>query len=102
MATADDYGRVNLYKWPCAQQNAIGSTYLGHSSGVTNLAFCNRKGGGDAKKKPYTLLSTGGADLCVFQWKYSWDDQGTAERGIPYDDHHAFKDESEAAAVVRK
>jgi microtubule-associated protein-like 1/2 len=70
VVTGDDYGRVNMYRWPCTQPDALYSTYLGHSSKVTNMTFAKK----DTKDRSYALLTTGGSDLCVFQWKYSCND----------------------------
>jgi len=57
IATGDDDGRVNLYKFPCPQPNATACQSIGHSAHVANVTFSL---GSDH------VLSTGGADLCVF------------------------------------
>jgi len=61
VATGDDAGRVNLYRFPCPQPNATACQSIGHSAHVANVAF---------SRDSEHLLSSGGADLCVFQWKY--------------------------------
>lgn len=57
MATADDFGLVKLFKFPNPVERASFTSYVGHSSHVTNVRF--------AKKSPY-LMSTGGEDKCIF------------------------------------
>lgn len=37
LALADDFGRVQLWPWPCASNKCFDKTYRGHSSHVTNL-----------------------------------------------------------------
>mmetsp|Transcript_34585 Transcript_34585/g.25729 ORF Transcript_34585/g.25729 Transcript_34585/m.25729 type:complete len:160 (-) Transcript_34585:927-1406(-) len=57
LATADDFGMVKLFRYPCPVETAAFNQYLGHSSHVTNVRFlpgCEY------------LISTGGEDKCVF------------------------------------
>ncbi|GAB1609644.1 echinoderm microtubule-associated protein-like 2 isoform X3 [Argonauta hians] len=58
-ATADDFGKVNLYRYPCSQPSAKAHTYGGHSSHVTNVAFLHD----DSR-----LISVGGKDMAVLEW----------------------------------
>uniref|UniRef100_A0A8D0H1R4 EMAP like 2 n=1 Tax=Sphenodon punctatus TaxID=8508 RepID=A0A8D0H1R4_SPHPU len=60
LASADDFGKVHLFSYPCCQPRAPSHTYGGHSSHVTNIAFLH----GDS-----LLLSTGGTDTSVLQWR---------------------------------
>lgn len=60
IATADDFSKVKLFKYPCVNKGAGFVDYRGHSSHVTNLCFLNGY-----------LISTGGNDKAVFQWKYA-------------------------------
>ena len=60
LATADDFGKVKVFRWPCVVPRAVNQTYLGHSSHVTNVAF---------SADDELLVSTGGNDRAVFQWK---------------------------------
>jgi WD40 repeat protein len=62
LAAGDDFGKVNLFRYPCIQKNSQGVKGAGHSSHVTNVRF--------APNDAY-LFSTGGEDNCVFQWKVS-------------------------------
>jgi microtubule-associated protein-like 6 len=72
LATADDFGKVNLYRYPCTREDAECTVYSGHSSHVTNVRWAKLNG----KKGANILLSTGGNDKCVFQWRCS----GSGER----------------------
>ncbi|XP_074659724.1 echinoderm microtubule-associated protein-like 2 [Tubulanus polymorphus] len=60
VASADDFGKVNLYQYPCCQPRAAGHNYGGHSSHVTSVRFLYD----DSR-----LLSTGGKDTAVMQWE---------------------------------
>ncbi|XP_048738244.1 echinoderm microtubule-associated protein-like 2 isoform X4 [Ostrea edulis] len=60
LASADDFGKVNLYKSPCCQPKAKKHIYNGHSSHVTNVSFLFD----DSR-----LLSTGGRDMSIMQWQ---------------------------------
>eukprot|EP00968_Pinguiococcus_pyrenoidosus_P009904 scaffold770_cov255-Pinguiococcus_pyrenoidosus.AAC.57 len=59
VATADDFGKVKLFNYPCPHAGASDKTYRGHSSHVTNVRF--------SANDEY-LLTTGGQDGCVFVW----------------------------------
>jgi microtubule-associated protein-like 6 len=59
IATGDDFGHVKLFKFP-APVGAVPREYKGHSSHVTTVRFT----AGDKY-----LISTGGLDAAVFQWK---------------------------------
>jgi WD40 repeat protein len=60
LASADDFGQVNIYKYPVLVEKAIHSSYLGHSSHVTKVKFS----AGDRY-----LVSTGGHDKTVLIWE---------------------------------
>jgi len=62
IALGDDYGQVVLYKYPCTRKDDAGRFYGGHSSHVTNVKFNNQSS---------CLISTGGHDLSIFQWRCS-------------------------------
>lgn len=59
LATADDWGKVKLFRYPCIVPHAAHLSYEGHSSHITNVTFTN----GDS-----WLLSTGGDDRAILQW----------------------------------
>jgi hypothetical protein len=58
LASVDDFGKVNLYTYPCNGTKAEKRVYHGHSSHVTNLTFVNNT----------RLITTGGSDMAIFQW----------------------------------
>ncbi|KAK3093743.1 hypothetical protein FSP39_019600 [Pinctada imbricata] len=60
IASADDFGKVNLYKYPCCQPKAKKNSYGGHSSHVTNASFLYD----DSR-----LITTGGRDMAIMQWQ---------------------------------
>lgn len=69
-ATADDFGFVKLFKFPTPVEKATFQQYIGHSSHVTKVRF---------HKRIDYLISTGGNDKAVFQWKYDLDQEGADE-----------------------
>lgn len=60
LATADDFGKVNLFRCPSSQPRSPCHTYKGHSSHVTSVAFLFD----DSR-----LVSTGGRDMAILQWQ---------------------------------
>ena len=61
LATSDDFGKVNLYRYPSYVKKAAHNTYKGHSSHVTNVRF---------SAKEDFVISTGGNDKAIIQWKF--------------------------------
>ncbi|XP_023817128.1 echinoderm microtubule-associated protein-like 2 isoform X1 [Oryzias latipes] len=59
LASADDFGKVHLFTFPCSQPRAPSLEYGGHSSHVTNVAFLHD----DSR-----LISSGGKDTSILQW----------------------------------
>ncbi|XP_034557784.1 echinoderm microtubule-associated protein-like 2 [Notolabrus celidotus] len=59
MASADDFGKVHLFSFPCSLPRAPSHEYGGHSSHVTNVAFLHDDS---------HLISTGGKDTSILQW----------------------------------
>jgi len=60
IATGDDYGYVNLFKYPSPVKNASKATFVGHSSHVMSVKFSP-----DQKN----LFSVGGNDKTCIQWR---------------------------------
>jgi microtubule-associated protein-like 6 len=58
IATADDFGLVKLFRYPCITEGAKWSEFSGHSSHVTNVRWSASD----------NLISTGGNDKCLFIW----------------------------------
>ena len=60
LTTVDDFGKLNLYAYPCSSaKGAEKRSYQGHSSHVTNVTFVN----GDTR-----IITCGGNDMAVLQW----------------------------------
>ena len=70
LATADDWGKVKLFKYPCPVEKSSFNRYVGHSSHVTNVRFTSSNN---------YLISTGGNDKAIFQWRHKSDDQAEKE-----------------------
>ena len=56
-----DFGFVKLFRFPCLKKGAKFRKYVGHSSHVTNVRF---------NKDKTRVLSIGGADHAIFQWRF--------------------------------
>jgi len=65
VVTADDFGKLKLFNYPCLTKGAAHHEYRGHSSHVTNARFT----GNDTH-----VITTGGNDRAIFQWKHECDD----------------------------
>ncbi|KAG7257658.1 hypothetical protein CRUP_015754, partial [Coryphaenoides rupestris] len=61
LVTGDDLGLVKLFRFPCLKRAAKFKKYTGHSAHVTNVRWSS-----DLQ----WVLSTGGADHAVFQWRF--------------------------------
>lgn len=60
VATVDESGRVRLLRWPCVREGAGAVLALGHSNHVVRVRF---------SKDDAVLLTAGGHDCCVMQWR---------------------------------
>uniref|UniRef100_A0AAX7SJ86 HELP domain-containing protein n=1 Tax=Astatotilapia calliptera TaxID=8154 RepID=A0AAX7SJ86_ASTCA len=60
VAVADDFCKVHLFQYPCPKLKAPSHKYEGHGSHVTNVCFTHSDS---------HLLSIGGKDTCILQWK---------------------------------
>ena len=88
LATADDFGLVKLFKYPVAEKQAAFQKFIGHSSHVTNVRF---------QFDDKYVISTGGNDKSIFQWKLVGEDGPEEENDY---DMEGF-DESEFNAVKK-
>ncbi|XP_053730292.1 echinoderm microtubule-associated protein-like 6 isoform X1 [Synchiropus splendidus] len=61
VVTGDDCGLVKLFRFPCLRKGAKFKKYIGHSAHVTNVRWSH-----DLQ----WVLSTGGADHALFQWRF--------------------------------
>uniref|UniRef100_A0A8C7DL04 EMAP like 5 n=1 Tax=Oncorhynchus kisutch TaxID=8019 RepID=A0A8C7DL04_ONCKI len=64
LVTADDYGLVKLLRYPCVRKGAKFKKYLGHSAHITNARWSHDH---------QWVITIGGADHSVFQWKFVTD-----------------------------
>ena len=92
-ATGDDFGHVKLFRYPCPVDSANYIKYSGHSEHLTKVRFHHQVN---------YLISTGGADKAIFQWKYTSDDiedepqpQDDDDDDEPVDDDGGFAFEME-------
>jgi len=61
IASADDYGRVRLSRYPANIGESAHREYWGHSAHVTNCEFSSND---------KWLVTTGGGDRCVLVWRH--------------------------------
>merc|ERR1711971_694637 len=59
IASGDDYGKVRLHNYP-STDNKTCAVYEGHAEFVVGVEFL---------RDDSQLLTTGGADMAIFQWK---------------------------------
>ncbi len=59
LATADDFGRVQLYNYPCTSEGAPEKSYKGHSGPISNICFSHDDS---------YCVSVGEDDRCIFVW----------------------------------
>ena len=87
IVTADDFGKVKLFKYPSPIDKASFKPYVGHSSHVTCVRFSVSNS---------HVISTGGNDKAIFQWKFNYEDE--AEKEVEkyeniYEEDHMPNDE---------
>lgn len=78
LATCDDFGKVNIFQYPSIQEKgSMHNSYSGHSSHVTNVRWASSSSVGKKKRisgksalNDDYLISVGGEDKCIFQWKH--------------------------------
>lgn len=75
IVSGDDFGKVKLFKYPSSKEKAAFSQFLGHAAQVTTVRF--------SFKNEY-VVSLGGADKSVFQWKYITDKQAQEEGNMAF------------------
>ena len=77
LATGDDFGLVKLFRFPASRRGAKFRKYNGHSAHVTNVCWS-----GDGSY----LLSIGGGDHGLFQWKLYDAETAEGDEGDDADD----------------
>lgn len=70
LVTADDFGKLKLFRYPCAVEKASFKKFIGHSSHVTCVRFTHND---------KYVISTGGNDKSIFQWKFQLDEDAEQE-----------------------
>jgi len=65
VATADDFGNLKLFSYPCIVKHAKGRVYQGHCSHVTNVRFYRDC----VDENDVQLATTGGNDAALILWK---------------------------------
>jgi hypothetical protein len=71
VATANDDSSIRLRRFPCPDKAAADRVFTGHASHVTSVRFT---------ANDRHLLSLGGADLCVMQWRHEVQEADAAPR----------------------
>jgi microtubule-associated protein-like 6 len=59
--TTDEFGKLRLYNYPCLRKDAGFVLYGGHSSHLMKACF---------SQNDSHVITVGGTDRCVFQWKH--------------------------------
>ena len=64
VAAGDNFGRINLYRYPCTSSFACSKKYRATASAITRLRFC----AGDS-----LVVNLGGFDRTIYQWTHKRD-----------------------------
>uniref|UniRef100_A0A673H1Y5 Echinoderm microtubule-associated protein-like 6 n=1 Tax=Sinocyclocheilus rhinocerous TaxID=307959 RepID=A0A673H1Y5_9TELE len=83
LVTGDDFGLVKLFRFPCLKKAAKFKKYIGHSAHVTNVRWSH-----DLQ----WVLSTGGADHSVLQWRFLPEGFGVAHIAPDYAFLYSYAD----------
>ena len=84
VATGDNFSKVKLFKYPCPVKKAGYVKVVGHSSKITKVRFTTNGN---------HLISIGGKDKTVFQWRYTSDK--SIQQGVTKDAQHKEDGEGE-------
>lgn len=76
LVTADDYSSIKLFRFPAALPAQAYNRYSGHSAHVSNIRF--------TADDEY-IVSLGGVDKSIFQWKFSFDKDVQTELDLAAD-----------------
>lgn len=91
LVTGDDFGLVKLFKFPCLKKAAKFRKYVGHSAHVTNVRFSHDK---------TRVITTGGADHAVFQWKFLADGSSDPDPQSGFVDSNSEESDSDLSDVA--
>ena len=103
LATVDDFGKVKLFNSPAEKPGAASIEYRGHSAHVTSCRFTPSAGsgssggggggsggsGGRGRGDTY-LLTTGGEDRAIMQWKLDVDEVNHNETAVTQEEKDAM------------
>ena len=76
IATGDDFGLIKLFRYPNFKSSS-NVQFIGHSSHVTNVRFSN---------DDRYLISVGGHDKSIFQWKFEQENDYNEEYEVEADE----------------
>ena len=93
LATADDFGKINLFRWPVVVENQGSKSYSGHSAHVTKVKFTFND---------QFVVSIGGDDKCVFVWKTEISSAEEIHEEVSVEDEHAQVKKVDEAKLKRK
>ena len=88
LAVGDAFGRVKLFHYPSPTLHAPHNSYIGHGMKVGSVRFLYDDS---------YLISAGGDDNCIFQWKVSKDtitDEGEGDTWITHNNNQSVEDDS--------
>ncbi|XP_072293600.1 echinoderm microtubule-associated protein-like 6 isoform X2 [Eucyclogobius newberryi] len=91
LVSGDDLGLVKLYKFPCHRKGAKFKKYNGHSAHVTNVRWSH-----DLQ----WVLTTGGADHALFQWRFHPESVMNGGLDINVQDNHGDSNSEESDSDV--
>uniref|UniRef100_A0A8C4H6J2 EMAP like 6 n=1 Tax=Dicentrarchus labrax TaxID=13489 RepID=A0A8C4H6J2_DICLA len=91
LVTGDDLGLVKLYRFPCLRKGAKFKKYIGHSAHVTNVRWSH-----DLQ----WVLTTGGADHALFQWRFLPESVMNGGLDINIQDSHGDSNSEESDSDV--
>jgi WD40 repeat protein len=71
LATADDHGKVKVFRYPVVIEKSESNIFAGHSSHVTNVRWVPglNQSAETGEAEDTFLISAGGNDKCLFQWR---------------------------------
>ena len=98
VVTGEDTFEVRLFRFPCLRigewgadnrKNAKGKTSKGHMSHVMQVRF---------SKRDEVVLSAGGIDCCIFQWRHI--DEETGEAAVALEDQYEDVEKGSKPSVM--
>ncbi len=84
IVTSDDYSKVKLFRYPSPVEKAAYNQYNGHSSHVTCVRFTSNN---------KHVISTGGNDKAIFQFKFAFDNEGNENEEVEYEEEGEEEEE---------